>query len=328
MAITGVYLITTDKNRRYYGSAVDIHARWRAHRDDLTRDRHANKKLQNCWNKYGETSFTWTVVEECFRSNLLIVEQKYLDQNFAEPKQCLNIARYAGAPMRGRTATEETRRKISAAQKGKVISEEVKRKMRKPKPQGHGEAVSAALTGVRHSPERRAKAQTSQRSRRVVGEDTATGTFVRFDSLMAARRDGGFDPSHIARCIQGEAKQHKGFVWRDAAAWEALPQSKRAHESPEETAARLAENEKRRRAASRLKYADSDAVRERVKVRRKQRKTLAEGNLECQAREKEQREKNNVRRRLRYANDPEYRARVIAKVAEYDKRRKAETTKG
>jgi hypothetical protein len=142
---------------------------------------------------------------------------------------------------------------------------------------------------------------------------------------MAARRDGGFDPSHIVRCIQGEAKQHKGFVWRDAAAWEALPQSKRAHESTEETAARLAENEKRRRAASRLKYADSDDVRERAKVRRRKRRALVEGNPEWQAREKE---KGNASRRFRYANDPEYRARVIAKVAEYEKRRKAATMKG
>lgn len=326
---TGVYLIfcSTDNPRRYYGSAVDIQARWRAHRDDLTRGRHVNKKLQNCWNKYGETSFTWTVVEECSKNNLLIVEQKYLDQNFAEPKQCLNIARYAGAPMRGRTVTEETRRKISAATKGKVLSEETKRKMRKPKARGHGEAVSAALTGVKHSPERRAKAQTAQKSRRVIGEDTATGTVVRFDSLMAARRDGGFDPSTILRCIQGEAKQHKGFVWRDEATWESLPQSKRAHEAPEDTAARLTKNQERRQAAARLKYAESDAVREqkrqyRERERLLRQKLLAEGNIEYQQRAKEQKEKNNERRRLRYANDPEYRARVIAKVAEYEKRRK------
>jgi group I intron endonuclease len=329
MTTTGVYLIVcnTDNTRRYYGSAVDIQARWRAHRDDLTRGRHVNKKLQNCWNKYGDTSFTWTVVEECSKNNLLIVEQKYLDQNFAEPKQCLNIARYAGAPMRGRTATEETRRKISAAQKGKVIPDEVKRKMRKPKPKGHGAAVSAALTGIRHPPERRAKARIAQKSRGVVGEDMVTGTVVRFDSLMAARRTGGFDPSHITRCIQGEYKQHKGFVWRDEATWESLPQSKRAHEGPEETAARLIENNERRQAAARLKYAKSDAVREQKKKYRDRerllrQKLLAEGNIEYQQKAKEQKEKNNERRRLRYANDPEYRARVIAKVAEYEKRRK------
>lgn len=54
----------------YIGQAKDINARWTHHKSDLKHQRHANKHLQNAWNKYGEENFTFSILEECSEEKL------------------------------------------------------------------------------------------------------------------------------------------------------------------------------------------------------------------------------------------------------------------
>lgn len=80
--IGGIYCITClASNKSYIGSSYDIYGRWSEHITDLNRNRHHSQKLQNSWNKYGEKSFAFSILEEVLDRNVLgIIEQKWLDK--------------------------------------------------------------------------------------------------------------------------------------------------------------------------------------------------------------------------------------------------------
>lgn len=77
---SGVYLILNTVNGKYYvGSANVIRVRWEGHKHNLRKDKHCNKYFQNAWNKYGESSFEFKVLEVCEESELSTLEQSYLN---------------------------------------------------------------------------------------------------------------------------------------------------------------------------------------------------------------------------------------------------------
>jgi len=76
----GIYKITNIINNKcYYGSSKNVEKRWRDHKNQLNRNSHINSKLQRAWNKYGENSFIFEIVEECEKTKLFEIEQKYLN---------------------------------------------------------------------------------------------------------------------------------------------------------------------------------------------------------------------------------------------------------
>lgn len=78
----GIYRIKNIINNKcYYGSSKNINRRWSKHKSQLKYYRHENVILQRAWNKYGENSFIFEIIEECDLNNLLLTEQKYLDLN-------------------------------------------------------------------------------------------------------------------------------------------------------------------------------------------------------------------------------------------------------
>lgn len=99
-AISGIYKIVNKVNGKYYvGSSNDVcgrFGRWYGHRMNLNKNNHINKKLQNAWNKYGESNFEFVLVEQCDVSNLLRVEQQYLDIAKLNKKEAYNITFIAG----------------------------------------------------------------------------------------------------------------------------------------------------------------------------------------------------------------------------------------
>jgi hypothetical protein len=78
---SGVYQIRCKRNGKIYiGSAVNLQWRWRSHRRDLGNGVHVNPHLQSAWNKYGETSFEFSVLEYVEQHHLLITEQLWINQ--------------------------------------------------------------------------------------------------------------------------------------------------------------------------------------------------------------------------------------------------------
>lgn len=80
--MVGIYKIRNKQDGKcYYGSSADVNKRFAQHRKTLQNNTHHNVHLQRAWNKYGENAFTFEVVEECERNQMLIREQCYLDTN-------------------------------------------------------------------------------------------------------------------------------------------------------------------------------------------------------------------------------------------------------
>lgn len=160
---SGIYRIDGPNGKIYIGSAVNIEERWRLHLLALRSNKHHSPKLQRAWNKYSEDRFTFSIVEvvadgRIIESNgkrkLINVEQIWLDILFSslEEPDIYNISPTAASSLgikrtdeyrqkvsaslkgkpnsfKGRTHSEESRRKISDGHKGKTASGETRRKM-------------------------------------------------------------------------------------------------------------------------------------------------------------------------------------------------------
>jgi group I intron endonuclease len=115
----GVYAIIHKRSGRVYigSSGVSIVTRWHQHRSALRRNKHSNERLQNYWNKYGEKSFEFKVIEVVLSHELLQDrEQFWIDHcDSANRNVGFNIAPRADKSV----LAQETIDKHSKAMKGR-----------------------------------------------------------------------------------------------------------------------------------------------------------------------------------------------------------------
>jgi len=113
---SGVYKITCSANGHYYyGSSVNLKSRFMNHISKLRSQKHRNHRLQRIYNKYGEDSLVFKVVEYCDPKLTTSYEQKYLDTHTTHDN-CMNFCKNAAAPMAGLKFSEEHKRKMAEAQ--------------------------------------------------------------------------------------------------------------------------------------------------------------------------------------------------------------------
>lgn len=106
----GIYKIYNKINGCYYiGSSLNVEARFRVHRSSLKKNKHHSPILQRAWNKYGEKSFIFEIIEHCTKEEILNRENYYLKTY----TPYYNIAKEALAPMTGRKHSKETKKKLS-----------------------------------------------------------------------------------------------------------------------------------------------------------------------------------------------------------------------
>jgi group I intron endonuclease len=165
----GVYRITCGV-RFYIGSSVRLRSRLSQHLTDLRRRKHANRKMQSAFNKYGEQSFKFEPLLVCRKEDLLTYEQALIDG----AKPSFNLAATAGHPTLGRPLSAEHRLKVSASligntrSRGYKHSDETRAKLRAaavgkkkriygPLSAEHRAKISAVHSGRRHSAEHRQK---------------------------------------------------------------------------------------------------------------------------------------------------------------------------
>jgi len=114
--ICGIYKIVNKKSGLcYVGQSQRVKKRVSEHFRQLRSNKHPNPKLQNAFNKHGEDSFDWKIEVICEKaSDLDVIENALISGSarFMEPV-FYNIASFAKAPMRGKTHSEESRKKIS-----------------------------------------------------------------------------------------------------------------------------------------------------------------------------------------------------------------------
>lgn len=126
--ISGIYKIVNKVNGKYYvGSSNDIcskYGRWYEHRNNLIKNKHSNNHLQMAWNKYGESNFEFVIVELCDVTQLLMIEQKYLDVAKTNQRNVYNVSFLSSGgkiydihPMLGKKQTSESNSKNSISNK-------------------------------------------------------------------------------------------------------------------------------------------------------------------------------------------------------------------
>jgi len=128
---SGVYAITNIENGKIYiGSTVDFEHRWGQHRSDLQHNCHHNSHLQHSWNKYGEETFEFGVLEYLDNiEELTNAEQFWMDKYREEGKELYNFGLAADNAMRGQIHSEESRRKMSKVMMGRKLTEDHRRKI-------------------------------------------------------------------------------------------------------------------------------------------------------------------------------------------------------
>jgi group I intron endonuclease len=133
---SGIYKITNKINGRYYiGSSINIKNRWNEHKRTLKQNKHDNDFLQKSWNKHGEESFLFEIIEYVLDLNKLLErEQSYLDLITYDKKMSYNLCKTAGN-MLGFKHSDETKKKMSNSRIGNKNSlgfehsDETKKKM-------------------------------------------------------------------------------------------------------------------------------------------------------------------------------------------------------
>lgn len=117
MKISGIYKITNIKNMQFYvGRSTNVTRRLKQHLWDLRANRHHNPKLQNSFNKYGESFFTFTICCEATLDESIEMEQLAIDEG-DQSGRCFNIntnAEHGGVV--GRVWTAEQIANIKAGQ--------------------------------------------------------------------------------------------------------------------------------------------------------------------------------------------------------------------
>lgn len=191
---SGVYMIVDNvSGRRYVGSAVNLRKRRREHWRGLESGKHHSKFMRRCW-AVRPDAFEFKVVLYCSRENLLMYEQLLIDgykpefnsapkagsqlgfrmsdeskaklseaakrtKNFTGHKHSEESRKKISDSRKGKGGdkgwTQERRDRISAALKGRVISDDQRAK------------ISAKLTGSKQSPETIAKRAEKLRGRKM-----------------------------------------------------------------------------------------------------------------------------------------------------------------
>lgn len=115
----GIYQILNLVNAKFYiGSATDFNLRWSQHKWELKNNCHGNTHLQFAWNKYGESSFEFIIIEICDKDKLLEREQFWID-NLKACELGYNIRQTAKSNL-GLKWTDAHKEKISKAKRGTI----------------------------------------------------------------------------------------------------------------------------------------------------------------------------------------------------------------
>jgi group I intron endonuclease len=76
---SGIYKITNlNDNKVYIGSSINVTKRQYKHFWMLRNNKHDNLHLQNSFNKFGESSFLFEVIQFCGVNNLVSLENNYI----------------------------------------------------------------------------------------------------------------------------------------------------------------------------------------------------------------------------------------------------------
>ena len=163
----GIYCIRNKINNKVYvGSSVRMASRILDHLCKLKNNKHPNSHLQTSWNKYGNEEFSIFVISYCERELLIAEEQYWIDwldsynsgynqRPIAQAPTGQKMSPERLARHREIFASEKVRKAMSDGAKGKIISEEARKK------------ISQSNIGKKRTPEQRARYSEAAKKRGV-----------------------------------------------------------------------------------------------------------------------------------------------------------------
>ena len=78
--MVGIYMIVnTLTNKSYIGKSINVESRWKSHISNLKNNKHINRDLQLDWNKFGESNFSFKLLEICPENILCNRERHWID---------------------------------------------------------------------------------------------------------------------------------------------------------------------------------------------------------------------------------------------------------
>ena len=228
----------------YVGQTKDIKDRNR--RWNKLNERYAGYVINNARKKYGTDGFSFEILKECPNEDMNYWETYYIKQYNSKKPNGYNSTDGGDSVCE---MTDETKKKISAAQRGKPkpkvaaaqrgkpkpkVSAALKGRKRpdisaaqrgKPKPKVSAalkgkklpeetkEKISAALRGKPKSSEHKAKVAAAK-SKPVQALDKNGNVVMEFPSTQEAQRQYGFHASNICKCCNGKLKTAYGYIWK------------------------------------------------------------------------------------------------------------------
>lgn len=158
-ALCGVYKITNIINLKVYiGQSINIKLRWKDHINSLRRGDSSCTLLQRAWNKYRENNFVFEILELCSEDVLDEVEAKYINlYDACNTNKGYNIEHGGN---KNKHLTEETKKKIGDANRGRKFSDEVKQKMSESRI-----GKNNGMYGKHHSEESKIKMSAARKSK-------------------------------------------------------------------------------------------------------------------------------------------------------------------
>ena len=117
----GIYKITCiNNNKSYIGKSIDIEKRFKKHLSDLKLNKHHSVYLQNSYNKYGENSLRFEIIEIC-NNSISDEELSKKEVDYIKLYNTFNdgFNETPGGEGRSRIVTEEERKQMSIRVLGK-----------------------------------------------------------------------------------------------------------------------------------------------------------------------------------------------------------------
>lgn len=228
-----IYSITNLKNnKRYIGITSDTYNRKRAHLWALDNNKHSNEKLQNAYKKYGKECFCFEIIEKLDTEDriLALERENFYIKKYDSYKNGYNKSLgFDGSTLQKRTQetlakmskfmkgnkywlgkhhTEETKKKIGAVHKNKVVSDETRKKLSKAL-KGKQVGEKNPFYNKKHTEETKKKIR-----EKVAKKVICIETGVIFASAVECSKVMNIERSNICKVCRGVAKTAGGYSFK------------------------------------------------------------------------------------------------------------------
>ena len=194
-------------NKIYIGQTIqDLEERWKGHCKLNSNCRY----LKASFKKYGIDNFNIKLICICFDEDLDNYEIEYIEKYNSLVPNGYNLRKGGN----GGKQHEETKMKISQTLKNKVNRVYSKPQLGKPHTEEIKRKISLALKGKKLSEEAKEKRKNSVKKFKVL-QFTIEGELINtFNGCLEAANSVNSHKSNISLCCNGKLKSVKNFIWK------------------------------------------------------------------------------------------------------------------